>query len=679
MMSYFLGIDLGTTYTAAAVHDGSAQRGPEMVTLGERGPTAPSVLWLQPDGRFVAGDAAERHAVTDPARGPPVQAPPRRPHAAARRRQRHPGRGRYGAALRWVVDAVVRPRRRAARQFVLTHPANWGPYKRDLLEKAAEIAGRPQRRARDRAAGRRHLLRRAGARRRGVGRGRLRPGGGTFDAAVLRKEADGGFRCWAARGHRAARRHRRRRRVFATCAAAIGDAQEDARSRRPQALGAVARLREECTAQGGALARQRDPRAGAAADRPDRGARHPGRARGADPTDAGPDRHRARAGAAIGGSPPRPTSTTCCWSAGRRASRWCPSSRRRGSAARWPSTPTPSTRSRSAPPSSAARAGRALRPAGRSRRRRRPIAPVAAPAAPSAAPPRRPADVPDAGRPAPSACSGAASPVGCSGAPRRPRPPAASRPHAAAAAPGSPAAGPSAAPRPATPSPRPGRLRAASAAGLSAPPPGRAPPSQLRRGGVTRPAGRRRYRGGADAAPPGPSGELPPGYLTGDAKAASGSGPTVVATACRCALGVLVLLVGAAGHVRAHRQCGDEKTTLADVEVGRLLQRRRLQRHRARSTAPSSTTTELFDVAAAPDPQAAFPADTVQTDGDAAAWLRVDVFYGAPSDIAAANGLGIKAIPHRGAVERRRDRHLLPRARTSTATPCRARWPGRSG
>jgi molecular chaperone DnaK (HSP70) len=39
-----------------------------VVNLGDRGPTVPSVLCLQPDGEFLAGDAAERHAVTDPQR-----------------------------------------------------------------------------------------------------------------------------------------------------------------------------------------------------------------------------------------------------------------------------------------------------------------------------------------------------------------------------------------------------------------------------------------------------------------------------------------------------------------------------------------------------------------------------------------------------------------------------------
>ena len=67
-MAYQLGIDLGTTYTAAAVHDSASGRGPEVVSLGERGPTVPSVLYLRADGELVAGDAAERHAVTEPQR-----------------------------------------------------------------------------------------------------------------------------------------------------------------------------------------------------------------------------------------------------------------------------------------------------------------------------------------------------------------------------------------------------------------------------------------------------------------------------------------------------------------------------------------------------------------------------------------------------------------------------------
>ena len=64
-MSYSLGIDLGTTYTAAAVSDG---RHAEIVPLGDRSPQAPSVIYKSPDGTFRYGESAERHAATEPER-----------------------------------------------------------------------------------------------------------------------------------------------------------------------------------------------------------------------------------------------------------------------------------------------------------------------------------------------------------------------------------------------------------------------------------------------------------------------------------------------------------------------------------------------------------------------------------------------------------------------------------
>jgi molecular chaperone DnaK len=190
-MSFHLGIDLGTTYTAAAIHESGRV---EVVPLGDRGPSIPSVLYLKPDGNVVAGDGANRHAVTDPERiarefkrrlgdPTPVQLAgvPTPPETLT------------GHLLRWVYDTVVRAKGSAPATVVLTHPANWGPYKRDLLTRAAEGAGlarvtlvtEPQAAAISYAS-----------------QARVEPGavvavydlgGGTFDAAVLRKEADGSF------------------------------------------------------------------------------------------------------------------------------------------------------------------------------------------------------------------------------------------------------------------------------------------------------------------------------------------------------------------------------------------------------------------------------------------------------------------------------------------------------
>src|ERR671933_765310 len=69
-MAYQLGIDLGTTFTCAAVCRSSGQRWgePEVVTLGSRGATVPSVVFIGQDGSIVVGEAAERRALTDPDR-----------------------------------------------------------------------------------------------------------------------------------------------------------------------------------------------------------------------------------------------------------------------------------------------------------------------------------------------------------------------------------------------------------------------------------------------------------------------------------------------------------------------------------------------------------------------------------------------------------------------------------
>jgi molecular chaperone DnaK len=249
-MAYQLGIDLGTTYTAAAVYDGGSGRGPEVVGLGDRGPTVPSVLCLRPDGEFVAGDAAERHAVTDPQR-------------IARQFKRRlgdptplfvgdaalPAEVLTSRLLRWVVEAVVRSQGgERPSTIVLTHPANWGPFKRDLLDKASELAG----------IGRSILLTEPQAAAISYSsQSRVEAGaviavydlgGGTFDAAVLRKENDGGFTMLGTpEGIEHLGGIDVDAAVFAHVTAALGDAYEELDPDDPAALAAVARLRLDCT------------------------------------------------------------------------------------------------------------------------------------------------------------------------------------------------------------------------------------------------------------------------------------------------------------------------------------------------------------------------------------------------------------------------------------------------
>ena len=64
-MAYALGIDLGTTYSTAAVSDGDRL---EIVQLGSRISAVPSVVLLREDGEVLTGEAAERRAITESSR-----------------------------------------------------------------------------------------------------------------------------------------------------------------------------------------------------------------------------------------------------------------------------------------------------------------------------------------------------------------------------------------------------------------------------------------------------------------------------------------------------------------------------------------------------------------------------------------------------------------------------------
>jgi len=188
-MGYGLGVDLGTTFTAAAVNrDGNL----EMATLGDRSAAVPSVVLLRPDGGVLTGDAADRRAATDPDR-------------VAREVKRRLGDpmplllgGRSVAPeevmamqLRQVVGAVAEREGSAPDVVTLTHPANWGPHKRRIFESIPARAGLGGvRMITEPEAAAVHY---AGTER--VGDGELVAvydlGGGTFDATVLRADGRG--------------------------------------------------------------------------------------------------------------------------------------------------------------------------------------------------------------------------------------------------------------------------------------------------------------------------------------------------------------------------------------------------------------------------------------------------------------------------------------------------------
>lgn len=184
-MSYYLGIDLGTTYTGAArFSDG---RG-EIVTLGDRSAVVPSVLFFRDDGDVLAGEPAVRRGLSDPARVV----------REFKRRMGDPtpimvGSSPYSAdrlmaeLLDTILGTVSAREGGPPEGLGVTHPANWGPYKLDILRQAIRLAdvGPTTVLSEPEAA----AIHYAWTERLDTGQivAVYDLGGGTFDAAVLRK------------------------------------------------------------------------------------------------------------------------------------------------------------------------------------------------------------------------------------------------------------------------------------------------------------------------------------------------------------------------------------------------------------------------------------------------------------------------------------------------------------
>ena len=138
-MSYGLGVDLGTTFTAAAVaRDGRV----EMATLGDHTDAVPSVVLIRDDGTVLTGGAAERRATAEPDRF--ARAVKRRfgdPMPVILGGAPYPATALIAYQLRDVVDAVSEREGGRPDTVTLTHPANWGPYKLELFAQVPGLAG----------------------------------------------------------------------------------------------------------------------------------------------------------------------------------------------------------------------------------------------------------------------------------------------------------------------------------------------------------------------------------------------------------------------------------------------------------------------------------------------------------------------------------------------------------
>ena len=138
-MGYTVGLDLGTTFTAAAVmRDGKV----DVVSLGNHAVAIPSVVFLREDGELLVGEAAVRRSAREPVRA--ARAFKRRfGDAAPIILDRTPfSADRLSVAILTSVMAEVEKRQGASPDKVaVTHPANWGGFKTDLL-RATTKAGR---------------------------------------------------------------------------------------------------------------------------------------------------------------------------------------------------------------------------------------------------------------------------------------------------------------------------------------------------------------------------------------------------------------------------------------------------------------------------------------------------------------------------------------------------------
>ncbi len=138
-MSYQLGMDLGTTYSAAAVAESDSA---EIFQLGTSMAPIPSVVLLRDDGTVLTGEAAQRRSLFESGR-------------TAREFKRRFGdptpyllggtpygvEALTGHLMASIVDRVATERGEQPGVVVLAHPAAYGPYKLGFLEDAARLAG----------------------------------------------------------------------------------------------------------------------------------------------------------------------------------------------------------------------------------------------------------------------------------------------------------------------------------------------------------------------------------------------------------------------------------------------------------------------------------------------------------------------------------------------------------
>lgn len=137
-MTYTLGVDIGTTFSAAAVHREGVT---EIVALAHRAMVVPSAVFVPDGSEVLVGDAALRRGALEPGRlarefkrrlGDPVP--------ILLGGEPHSAEALTGLLLERLVAGVTEQQGGPPERTVLTYPANWGPHKQSLLAEAARLA-----------------------------------------------------------------------------------------------------------------------------------------------------------------------------------------------------------------------------------------------------------------------------------------------------------------------------------------------------------------------------------------------------------------------------------------------------------------------------------------------------------------------------------------------------------
>ncbi|HET6949090.1 MAG TPA: septum formation family protein, partial [Acidimicrobiales bacterium] len=175
--------------------------------------------------------------------------------------------------------------------------------------------------------------------------------------------------------------------------------------------------------------------------------------------------------------------------------------------------------------------------------------------------------------------------------------------------------------------------------GPQQPPPGYDPTFEAAPGAPPPPSGA--YRAAAPPPRPGSSGDLPPGFLTGEAKEAKRRRDRR-----RKRLGLaagVVVVVAAVVATFAMTAASNKPETVASLEVGDCFNGEASDVEKVECNVAHSA--ELFAVAPAPDPTIDFPGeDALRTEAGNVCVMELVAYFGGAADVAVANGIELSPV-----------------------------------